>query len=585
MRDSLLTRFLPAAGASGVLGLVAATRPLTAIPRAIAVACVVAAWAAAVVLRRDDVRAHASVVLSIAAVVAAGQVNAGPAYGIVGASFIIGCLISMRAARTGVMQAQGEAARPPLRSVVVLFVTASIVGGGLIAGLPWLAERIEQRINALFGASEEATAFSTRMVLGSTRGMLQSDTIVMRIDGERPEYLRGAVYDHYDPPYWVTTGEGRERHPLPAMAVGGAGSTTRITLVRGTPNGEDMRWFLPAGACDLRVPNGTIEIDAFGIARRGRGDDPPTLTYRTSGCSAPPSHIAPPSPGDLDVPPRVKRSLAAIAAGWTAGARTDREKLGAIEHELSRFEYSLAVPRDLGLDPVVDFVTLHRAGHCEMFASAMVLMARLEGIPARVVGGYRVTEVNPITGRSVVRDRNAHAWVEAWVDGAWRGWDPTPASESSAARPGVFDHLGDVLAIGFEGLVSALARLGLLGVAAVLVAVVVVLLAIRWMSTRLRGHRLMRRGSGDTAPPLPCFELLSAALARAGHERHASEPIEAFAGRLQSVPASWARAASEALLAYASLRYGGVGEEATVVRDIDRAARAVRASERKRPAG
>lgn len=580
VRDSLLTRFLPAAAASAVLALVAATRPLAAIPRAVAVACVVGAWAAAVVFRRAEVRAHATVVLAIAAVVATGQVDAGPAYGVAGVLFLLACLVSMRAARLGPSVDRERAPHAPLGPAIVLVLTTSVVASGLIVGLPRLAERIERRINAMFGGDgEEATAFSTTMVLGSTRGMLQSDTIVMRIEGDHPEYLRGAVYDHYDPPFWVTTGHGRQRRSVPA-SVPSTPDTTRMTLVRGAPNGEDMRWFLPAGACDLGVANGTIEIDTFGIARRARGEDPPSLTYRSSGCATAPAEVARPSVSDVDVPPRVMRALAPIAAGWTAGAKTDREKLEAIANELSRFEYSLAVPRNPGTDPVVDFVSVHRAGHCEMFASAMVLMARTQGIPARVVGGYRVTEVNPLTGHAVVRDRNAHAWVEAWVDGAWRGWDPTPASESFSRRAGALDHASDVLAIGLERVVSALARLGLLGVAAVLVFVILFLLALRWLGTRLRTRRRRRRGTTATSLPLPCFDALTEALARAGHERDASEPIEAFARRIATAPAAWARDVSKALLDYASLRYGDVGDEPAVIRAVDRAARAVRAAAR-----
>ena len=79
-----------------------------------------------------------------------------------------------------------------------------------------------------------------------------------------------------------------------------------------------------------------------------------------------------------------------------------------------------------------------------MFASAMVLLARVEGIPARVVGGYHVSEVNPFTGRAIVRDRDAHAWVEAWIEGAWRKWDPTPVSESFARSGSAFDHIADL---------------------------------------------------------------------------------------------------------------------------------------------
>ncbi len=581
VRASLVMRFLPAAFASAVLALVVATHPLAVIPRAIGVACVVAAWISAALFQRNEVRAHTTVVLAIATVIAAGQVDAGIVYGVACVIFLLVCVVSMRAARTAMSMDRDRPRQRAIGPAVVLLLAASVVTGTLVVGLPRLAERIERRISAMFGVdSAEATAFSTKMVLGSTRGMLQSDTIVMRIAGDRPDYLRGAVYDHYDPPFWVTTRFGRERHEVASVAPRSGAATTQITLVRGAPNGEDMRWFLPAGACDLGVARGKVEVDAFGVARRARGDDPPTLTYGTTDCAVGPAPVAPPSPSDFDLPPSVSRALAPIAKGWTVGATTDREKLQAIERELSRFEYSLAVEHGPGTDPVVDFVSVYRAGHCEMFASAMVLMARTLGIPARVVGGYRVTEVNPLTGVAVVRDRDAHAWVEAWVDGAWRGWDPTPASETFRRRAGAFDHAGDLLSSAFERMVTTLARLGLLGTAGVLVVVVVFLVAVRWLGARVQKRRLRSRGdAAASALPLPCFDDLTDALARAGHERDVSEPIEVFARRIERAPAAWARDASKALLEYASLRYGNVGDEAAVVRLLDRSARAIRAAE------
>ena len=99
------------------------------------------------------------------------------------------------------------------------------------------------------------------------------------------------------------------------------------------------------------------------------------------------------------------------------------------------FGYSLEVKRSRGVDAVVDLLNIHREGHCELFASAMALLARTQGIPTRVVSGYRASEINPITGLAVVRERNAHTWVEAWVDGRWDTWDPTPMVEMTTSRP------------------------------------------------------------------------------------------------------------------------------------------------------
>jgi protein-glutamine gamma-glutamyltransferase len=578
VKAPLAIRFLPAVAATVLLGLVLATHPLSTVPRAIALAFVVGAWLAALLVRRKDVRAHATVVAAIGAATAAGQVDAGLPYGIGCALLLLACAVSLRAARTTQASPARErhAGSGSLRAAVVLVATASVVTAALVSGLPRLAERIERRLTAMFGGDgNEATAFSTTMVLGSTRGMLQSDAIVLRIDGPRPDYLRGAVYDRYEAPFWVTSAAGRQRRAVPAVATA-APDSTRITLVRGAPVGEDMRWFLPGQACDHGVASGQLEIDAFGVARRGRGDDPASITYRATGCAESPS-VAKPSEYDLEVPLPVRRSLEPIAAGWTAGATTEHEKLAAIQRELSRFEYSLAVPRSVVLDPVVDFVSVHRAGHCEMFASAMVLMARTQGIPARVVGGYRVTEVNPLTGKAVVRDRNAHAWVEAWFDGAWHGMDPTPASESFAPRANAIDHVGDLASAALERVAIGLARLGLLGTAVVLAVLIACLFAFRWVMARMRERRSRQPRSGSPLGlPLPCFESLCDVLARAGHMRDDSEPIEAFARRLGAVEAPWARDTAQALRDYAGLRYGNVGDQSDVVQAINRCAATIR---------
>jgi hypothetical protein len=319
-------------------------------------------------------------------------------------------------------------------------------------------------------------------------------------------------------------------------------------------------------------------VDRFGVARRKEAPDPPTIALRTtkSGCRAPPALVAPPTLLDLDLPPAVEHALAPIAAEWTRDARAGdaRAKLDAIERHLAGFEYSLEVPREPGVDPVVDFLTIHRAGHCEMFASATVLLARAVGIPARVVGGFRVTEVNPFTGRAVVRDRDAHAWVEAWVDGAWRAWDTTPAIEPSALRArGLGAHLGDLLAGWRDRAVAALAGLETRHVLGALLAAVALLTAVRALGLRLAERRARRGRSGGAheEQPHPSFEALARALRRRGVERAASEPLEAFAARIESEDRN--RAAASAIRRYAALRYGNLGEEPDVVRDLDRAAR------------
>jgi hypothetical protein len=123
-------------------------------------------------------------------------------------------------------------------------------------------------------------------------------------------------------------------------------------------------------------------------------------------------------------------------------------------HLSGQFFYSLSPqPRDEQLDPLEDFVTTHRAGHCEYFAGALVLMLRSLDIPARMAIGFKGGEWNPLGMYYQVQQLHAHAWVEVYLErdqipssglareeapyGAWLILDPTEgAQEGRAASQG-----------------------------------------------------------------------------------------------------------------------------------------------------
>lgn len=119
----------------------------------------------------------------------------------------------------------------------------------------------------------------------------------------------------------------------------------------------------------------------------------------------------------------------------------------AIETYLrDNFAYTLdETPTPGGSDPIEYFLTDLRQGHCEYFASAMTAMLRSVGINARLVKGYVAAEFNDAVGHYVVRESNAHAWVEVEVRaGVWRTFDPTPPADLRAIhepRPTVLSRL------------------------------------------------------------------------------------------------------------------------------------------------
>jgi hypothetical protein len=130
---------------------------------------------------------------------------------------------------------------------------------------------------------------------------------------------------------------------------------------------------------------------------------------------------------DLQLPPLDPR-IPELARAMTAGATTDLERARAIERRLrADYGYTLELPDHEVADPLAYFLFTRRKGHCEYFASAMTVMLRTAGIPARLATGFQSGVYNPITDFWLVRASDAHAWVEAWIPGrGWTTFDPTP---------------------------------------------------------------------------------------------------------------------------------------------------------------
>lgn len=102
-----------------------------------------------------------------------------------------------------------------------------------------------------------------------------------------------------------------------------------------------------------------------------------------------------------------------------------------------QFVYTLTPPL-LGQNPVDDFLFNTRRGFCEHYAGSFVYLMRAAGVPARVVTGYQGGEVNPVGNYLIVRQSDAHAWAEVWLQG--RGWvrvDPTAAVSPQRIESGM----------------------------------------------------------------------------------------------------------------------------------------------------
>ena len=131
--------------------------------------------------------------------------------------------------------------------------------------------------------------------------------------------------------------------------------------------------------------------------------------------------------------PTVPVRVWALARAIVEGAPSDYDKAARLEkYLLNNYDYDLRVPAfSRSGDVVEDFLFTRKAGYCSQFATTMAVMARLVGLPARVVTGYVPGQFNGLTGAHTVRLQDAHAWVEIkFRKYGWVPFDPTPRPDS-----------------------------------------------------------------------------------------------------------------------------------------------------------
>lgn len=343
-------------------------------------------------------------------------------------------------------QEADEAGRPPggyavpARSAAGVLLAAGIAGFLASAVLFAVIPRLEFRqVLNRFGRAQGVVGFSETIALREVTGIKSDPRVAARVEfpdlrpGLLPAnlYLRGAVYSRYENGVWRHGGAT----PLPVQRagfvhfVGDAAvpdSTADITL-----EAADHPTLFTYGYPTLIEGSfAPVLSDAEGnlsLARSGHT----TLRYRVRFAADPPGRsriVRRTGTEDLAFPEGYEdvRALAQEVAGGTG---TDRERVERImRFFLSGFRYTLSDPAS----SIREFLFRKRAGYCEHFAAGLTLLLRGAGIPSRVAAGYLGGEWNGVGKYLIVRQSDAHAWVEAWIDGRWVTLDATPPSGDSA---------------------------------------------------------------------------------------------------------------------------------------------------------
>jgi len=301
----------------------------------------------------------------------------------------------------------------------------------------------------LWGTSTDAaratTGLSDSMTVGNIAQLGESDAIAFRVqfDGPTPPnpllYWRGPVFGDFDGQTWRPLAAPRR---LGAARIEAADEPSQrfsyeVTL---EPSGRDWLFALemPVQAdagrhgASLRLPDLQLVASAP-MHERIRYRVVSQASFRI-GVDESTESLRP----WLELPAGFDPRTIALASRWRAA--DDRpEALVARALAMFReqpFRYTLEPPL-LGPDGIDDFLFETRAGFCEHYASAFVVLMRAMSIPARIVTGYQGGERNPVDGYWLVRQADAHAWAEVWLAG--RGWvrvDPTAAVDPARIEHG-----------------------------------------------------------------------------------------------------------------------------------------------------
>jgi transglutaminase-like putative cysteine protease len=320
-------------------------------------------------------------------------------------------------------------------------------------------------------ASSGFVGFSDSVTLGEIGRLNQSNQLVMRVrvegpaGGSRGLRWRGVALNHFEGRQWSQT-DGR-----PAVL------ELDNNLYKTGGETEDLRRLTTqtffVEPLDTPVifaaPRALALQGAFPYVRRDKDDglaarphdfDRITYTVYSDTYEPPPERLraervpgaAPvgrnlrrPVEDYLQLPSNLDARVGSLAAMVVSRARAGNvyDAARAIEDHLSRnayggdYQYSLEM-RAGGPDPLSDFLFNVRAGHCEYFATAMAVMLRTLRIPARVVNGFQPGEYNSAADAYVVRQADAHSWVEVYFADAdaWVTFDPTPADGRPAGTSG-----------------------------------------------------------------------------------------------------------------------------------------------------
>lgn len=295
------------------------------------------------------------------------------------------------------------------------------------------------------------TGLAETMSPGNIASLSQSYAVAFRVQFQGPPppqsslYWRGPVLSRFDGRTWHPQRDSGERiRPV-------AGSQPISYYITQEPHRR--RWIFALEAAAALPANSSLNLDYQLLA------DQPLNELQRYQLKSWRQYQLPETENRLlqalELPADVNPQARELAQQWRLASQTPRQVVDLALRHFNRQQYYYTLqPPLLGEHSVDDFLFRSRRGFCEHYASAFVFLMRAAGIPARVVTGYMGGERNPVGDYLIVRQSEAHAWAEVWLDDAgWQRVDPTAAVAPARVELGLAEALpeSDSLPLAIRG--------------------------------------------------------------------------------------------------------------------------------------
>jgi transglutaminase-like putative cysteine protease len=327
--------------------------------------------------------------------------------------------------------------RYPIPAWIGLFALATGIGFAVQTGMRMVQNLAEEIVFDWLGDAPWTAVDPNRAAtaIGEIGRLKFSDRIRIRVQSPDAPLtarllLREAAYDTFRYGSWRTDRgaftaidalPGQRAWPLARRT----GETLRLLIT--VPQREERGVVgVPYGAQQLSAAQG-LEVQRNEYGTITLEHPPGQVRYEIAHDPAARA-TQPPAASDLELPDAYREEFNAIVGELGLRGRPPAAVVAGIERFFAEnFRYTLVQRGYYPRMPLTDFLRRRRSGHCEYFGTATALLLRAAAVPARYAVGYSVHEWSALEQRYVARARHAHAWAEAWIDGAWVVVDTTPA--------------------------------------------------------------------------------------------------------------------------------------------------------------